>query len=1627
VIRYFSKKNKCISIILSILFIFTPFIPVYSAELNSTSYNLQEYNLGSGNESNSTNFSITGTIDQSHTGLFSVSNLPLAPGVISSCGKITTAGTYTLAADLIGISGTCFSIQADNVIIDGDGHSVIAAVSNTNYAITATSSVAGGSAYGTTTIQDITFSGFWGGINASGNNATSGNTNGGDGGEVSIINSTIGSSVTSSGLGSGTGSAGLGGYVIVDNSTTGNITNTGTGGIITLIDDDLNISNSIYTTSGTFSITYTGILTPTNTTISSVSNFVVNGTNYGSYVGGAFPIIPGTITSCGTLYFSGTYTFGSNITGNCTVAKTGVTIDGNSNTLTGNISAGTFGVTLSNIDVTGSVSTTGAGAGALTVNNASNLTGTISVTGQISGDGSSSLGNTTISAGGSVATSSVSFVGTVTNSGTIGPNNAVAGKITNSGTINTGGGTFSFNASSTNSGTVNGSAILSASSTNSGTITGDATFDAYTAVSGTVNFSGATVFSGTGYVNGTIYDLTGINEINTWVFNGSSINGGILKGDAVFNDSSKNATSSIVIGNAEFRGTSLNQGTVTGNSDVYSPVTRPLGGITNGSVIYHEYAGLYFNDTAVGHGTTGKWDDINNWWLDSGTTSHSPVLPTAGDNVIISAGTISTTTAPASVYTAIFQGNSVNGITLTVNSTARDAALFNASSTNNGTIIGNATFAGTGSVNNGTVTGYITRQYSTGIFTIIEDFTHNGVHWIVQAINGATVDLTGATYSLVTNIFEALSNSTFIWNTLIGGGIPDLEVHSPVSGTNIKWNPDVSWDTTTLCQYKFDSDSYASVDCSLDGSDIPRPTAGAHTLFVKSTDANGNVTEQTVVFTYDNTQPVDTDCSVPLDEATRPYYYLSSNVGSCTITASTTLRGDDGLGNYYSATSLTGSSTTIILENITVTGTVSGFSDIDVASSTLSGTLSINGVFTADTLSTFGSTTVTSFGEVNGGTFTGNMTNNGVINISTTTPVTVVGSLTNNGTIQGSITLNSSSVNLGTINGNVILNGSSVNRGIVNGDLTFSTLTASSNRITFEGDTVFQGTGTTTGAIYDNQNQEIDTWIFNDTSTNLRFTQGLVFFNDSSSNLGTVKGDAYFNDSSTNSGTIIGNAYRYKAWLIAHALGGTVTGNTTYYSYPNSASFRNISGDNNWNNVSNWFMFATTTIPLGRIPISGEDIVLFASTTLKSNLTNDIYMGVDDVALNGGYYTLTGNIYGNGAYGGFDAYDFNLLYITVTGTTSSMGGDGYSTIDGGNGGNIDVRYSTTGVITVNGGDPEHDGGDAGTIYVFNSIGIEPNTNILAVGGAAAVCGFGGSGGNVTLQDTDQYVVNVQPGQDATATIAQGGGCANPPSGSSGTYGQTSNTGTFNPTLNSNPNSTPNNNNNNTNNNAGTSAQGLLDRLLPIVKFNLPQFSDLDLRPLPMFGTGLGDTFSFINRIKNFFTARTFEQIKEKFYPAPNLLSYLKINTIYDIVNLKQNPKRIQDTKQKGLFTLYVDEATKPLTAFVTSNSNGDIIQLVRVHPSQNLVISLIPTVQNPNYEGVFDGEKIKFENNKFEITAPEKPGIYELSTYASPILLHIEVLDQNMFDKINSNIFILIIQKIMELVKNFYSLILFRF
>ena len=89
---------------------------------------------------------------------------------------------------------------------------------------------------------------------------------------------------------------------------------------------------------------------------------------------------------------------------------------------------------------------------------------------------------------------------------------------------------------------------------------------------------------------------------------------------------------------------------------------------------------------------------------------------------------------------------------------------------------------------------------------------------------------------------------------------PNVTINSPTDASDIAdadWsNPSISWDNSATCEYHLDSDSYQTSDSGCASSlNIPKPSSGTHTLYVRGTDAAGNQTESSVGFTLD--APID--------------------------------------------------------------------------------------------------------------------------------------------------------------------------------------------------------------------------------------------------------------------------------------------------------------------------------------------------------------------------------------------------------------------------------------------------------------------------------------------------------------------------------------------------------------------------------------------------------------------------------------------------------------------------------------------------------------------------------------------------------------------------------------------------
>jgi hypothetical protein len=272
---------------------------------------------------------------------------PLSPGNISSCGTISTSGTYTLTSNVTN-GGTCFIIQTNGVTINGAGYTVTGSIDGS-----------GGSEQNgrNFTLSNITMTT---GIVYSNGGADDDVDGGSNGGNITISSSTV---------------PGISSQGSTDNS---GVNPSGNGGTITLTNvGTLNISGvNIYASGGVDSgggsgsdgalyLNYGTLVTNISTNFSSLSDLQLNNVSQGSWPGGAYnPLFPGNISSCGFIATSGVYNLTSSIGtgGDCIVIRaSGVTINGGGFTVAGHINGSGgdeedgYSFTLSNIRVTGIV------------------------------------------------------------------------------------------------------------------------------------------------------------------------------------------------------------------------------------------------------------------------------------------------------------------------------------------------------------------------------------------------------------------------------------------------------------------------------------------------------------------------------------------------------------------------------------------------------------------------------------------------------------------------------------------------------------------------------------------------------------------------------------------------------------------------------------------------------------------------------------------------------------------------------------------------------------------------------------------------------------------------------------------------------------------------------------------------------------------------------------------------------------------------------------------------------------------------------------------------------------------------------------------------------------------------
>jgi photosystem II stability/assembly factor-like uncharacterized protein len=791
----------------------------------------------------------------------------LLAGPISTCGELVESGTYTLTQNVTAVgTSTCFTVAADNVtlssgtgtsyIITGTGETAIdarARVGRPDSALTE-----GANAYTNFVIYNVNISGFTTGINASGNNNTSGY--GGTAGDVEVRYSQVGSVLANGGNSTVAGVQGIGGF----------------GGSIYILDINIDISNTTLSASGGTGVTavgdnggldldYTGTLTKTNVVLSAFKFFndINNGvtTAYGVYAGGTWPMLAGPVSTCGTLYATTTAVFTltqsiTNISGSCfTISGNDITIDGGGFTLSATSSNTSFAVNAGSYSNFTLASTT--------VTDFSNLiTSSSSVT--ISGT-NLDLSNKYISAGSltltytgtlnRVNTTISALTGLVVNGTSYGAQ--IAGILLDWIKQISSGQHYWWSITSSADGTklaaVNYQNGYIYTSTDSG-----ATWSTNSNSSGSKYWTSITSSTdGTKLAAVADYIYTSSNSGVTWTTNGNS--SGQHNWRSI--TSSADGTKLAAVDNNGYIYTSSNSGvtwTTNGNSSGqhnWRSITSSADGTKLAAVNYGGY--IYTSTTSGVTWATSTSSGIKNWYAiisSADGTRLAAIVPSGYIYTSIDSGTIWATSTSSGIKNWHSITSSADGTKLAAVDydngyiyTHEDASP--TLEVNIATPQAGATLSWPAIISWGTATRCY-YSYDNWVTTATSTCSNNGSD-ISKPAYGVAQTLKVKGFDANDNVSEKSVSFTL--------SLP-ITINSPsvgVSYTSGTWNPSVTWDVfsagnISTCQYSYNNfTSTSTAGCSLNGADILPPTSsGANTLRLRAVDSNANVGTNSVAFTY---------------------------------------------------------------------------------------------------------------------------------------------------------------------------------------------------------------------------------------------------------------------------------------------------------------------------------------------------------------------------------------------------------------------------------------------------------------------------------------------------------------------------------------------------------------------------------------------------------------------------------------------------------------------------------------------------------------------------------------------------------------------------------------------------------
>ena len=298
-------------------------------------------------------------------GVYPVSAMAtLSSGAINTCGRIRSAGTYTLSSDLA-INGTCITVNSSGAIINGGNDG-----SGGHYAITGNvdgDGTSAGSSGFDFTLQNVDVFGTTS-LNGAGDDGSC-DTGGGNGGNIVMSNAS--STVV-------TANAGNLGYIGCTGGNGGSVIFSGTN--VDLSNNTMSVAGGYGSgaVSGTITVNFADTLNVIGLHISALSNLTLNSPlntpgSLGASDGGIIGALPGGTVSNSSqcnLALAGTYTLGSTINGDCNITADGIVLNGAGNTITGQVNGAGLNpyeysftnghsFTLENVIVTGTTTSAG--------------------------------------------------------------------------------------------------------------------------------------------------------------------------------------------------------------------------------------------------------------------------------------------------------------------------------------------------------------------------------------------------------------------------------------------------------------------------------------------------------------------------------------------------------------------------------------------------------------------------------------------------------------------------------------------------------------------------------------------------------------------------------------------------------------------------------------------------------------------------------------------------------------------------------------------------------------------------------------------------------------------------------------------------------------------------------------------------------------------------------------------------------------------------------------------------------------------------------------------------------------------------------------------------------------------